>query len=76
MEIEISSISKKLYKGEARAITLPGKVGQMQILDNHAPLFTLLDKGEIIIGNGKKIPISSGIAEVLDNKVTILANEL
>lgn len=76
MEVEILSISKKLYKGESNAITLPGQEGQMQILDGHAPLFTLLDKGGIIIGNNKEISISSGIAEVLNNKVVILAREL
>lgn len=76
MEVEILSVSKKLYKGESKAITLPGQEGQMQILDGHAPLFTLLDKGEIIIGSNKKISISSGIAEVLNNKVLILAKEL
>ncbi len=75
MEIEILSSNKKIYKGESEAITLPGKNGQMQILDNHASLFTLLDKGEIVIEKDKKISIFSGIVEVLDNKVTILVNE-
>ncbi|MFQ6049633.1 MAG: ATP synthase F1 subunit epsilon [Candidatus Paceibacterales bacterium] len=76
MTIEILSPNKGVYKGEIKTVTLPGKEGQMQILDNHAPLFTLLAKGEIIIEKDKKISIFSGVVEVLDNKVTILVKEL
>jgi F-type H+-transporting ATPase subunit epsilon len=72
VEIKILSLNKKIYEGKVKTVTLPGKEGQFQILDNHADLFALLDRGEVIVGKAKKIPILSGIVEVLENKVTIL----
>jgi F-type H+-transporting ATPase subunit epsilon len=76
MKIEILSANKKIYEGESRAVTLPAKEGELQILDGHAPLFTLLDIGEIILEKGKKFSVSSGIAEFIDNKATILIKGL
>ena len=75
MEIKILSSSKTLYEGESEEITLPGREGLFQILEGHAGIFALLGKGEINIGQSRKIPISSGIAEALGNKVVILAEE-
>lgn len=76
MKIEILSPDKKLFEGKIKAVTLPGKEGQLQVLDNHAPLFALLRKGEVIVGKDKKIPIFSGVVEVLNNKIIILIKEL
>ncbi len=80
MKIEILSPNKKIYKGEADALVLPAKEGQMQILNNHAFLFTLLTQGEIVITKNynfqsEKISISSGIAEVKDNSIIVLIKE-
>lgn len=75
MEIEILSPNQKIYKGEAKAITFPGKKGQFQVLDGHAPLFALLKKGEIIIQEKKKIPIFKGMVEILNDKVIALVKE-
>ena len=75
MEIKILKPDKKLYEGKSDKMTLPGREGQFQILDGHADIFAILDKGEIIIGENKKISIISGILEVLNNKVIILAEE-
>ncbi len=72
MKIKILSTNKKLFEGEAESITLPGEEGEFQVLENHASLFSLLGRGEIIIGKNKRIPISSGIIEVLDNKILVL----
>ena len=72
MQINILTSNKQLYKGEADSISLPGVEGQMQILNNHASLFSILDKGDIKVNKDKVISISSGIVQVLNNKVTVL----
>lgn len=76
MKVFILSSSRKIYDGESKEVTLPGKGGQMQILEDHSDLFALLTKGDIIVGRDKKIPIFSGLAEVSNNKVDILVEEL
>ena len=75
MEIKILSPDKKIYQGKSDKITLPGEEGQFQVLENHADIFALLGKGDIIIGSGKKISIISGTAEILNNRAVILAEE-
>ncbi len=76
MEIEILSPSQEIYKGKSNQIILPGEKGQFQILENHANIFSVLRKGEIIIGQEKRIPILSGIVGVSDNKVIILVESM
>ena len=76
MKVKIISAGKTLYEGKSSVITLPGREGEFQALENHAPIFALLKKGEIVVGKEKKkFPISSGVIEVLNNIVTILIKE-
>jgi F0F1-type ATP synthase epsilon subunit len=75
MEIQILSANKKIYEGKSKTLTLPAKNGELEVLDDHAPLFVLLNKGEITLEKNEKISILSGAAEVLDNKVIILIKE-
>ena len=76
MELKILSVNENLFEGEVKNLTLPGVKGEFQILKDHAPLFALLDKGKIILDNKKEIQIISGIVNVVDNKVNILAKQL
>ena len=55
---------------------LPGADGYLGILPGHAPLITELAVGEITYRTGgqlKRLAVAWGFAEVLQNKVTILA---
>ena len=76
MNLEIITPDKKVFAGEANAVTLPGSEGQFQILNNHAPLVSALDRGNVVIDvNGVKqtLVIDGGVVEVLNNKVLVLA---
>jgi len=79
MQVEILSPNKEIFKGESEAITLPGQLGQFQVLRNHANLFSVLKQGKVIIQKKdevvKEIKILSGIAKVSNNKVTVLVKE-
>ena len=60
----------------AEEIQIPGKNGYLGILPGHAPLITELSVGEINYrenGTEQKLAVAWGFAEVLPNKVTILA---
>ena len=72
MKVEILSQDKKIFKGEIKSITLPGKKGQFQILKNYAPLFAILEKGEIILDQKKRIPIFGGIVHFWNNEMIVL----
>ena len=76
MNLEIITPDKKVFAGEANAVTLPGSEGQFQVLNNHAPLVSALDRGNVVIDmNGAKqtLVIDGGVVEVLNNKVLVLA---
>lgn len=76
MLVEILSPDKNLFSGEASALLLPGSDGKLGVLNNHAPLITTLQKGQIKITapDGEKVfDVNGGVVEVLKNKVVILA---
>ena len=75
-EIEIVTPEKLVVKDVAEEAQIPGKSGYLGILPGHAPLITELAVGEITYRIGemeKHISVAWGFAEVLPNKVTILA---
>ena len=49
MILEIVSPEATLFKGEVTSVTLPGVDGSFQILNNHAPIVSILKHGVIKI---------------------------
>jgi F-type H+-transporting ATPase subunit epsilon len=49
MILEIVSPEASLFKGEVTSISVPGVDGSFQILNNHAPIVSLLQKGTVNI---------------------------
>jgi F-type H+-transporting ATPase subunit epsilon len=49
MILEIVSPEAKLFSGEITSLYLPGVDGDFQILNNHAPIVSLLKKGTVKI---------------------------
>lgn len=77
MYLEIITPEKKVYAGDVDAVKLPGADGSFGILNNHAPIIATLKKGTVkITDNTKKVEsfeINGGVVEVLNNKITVLA---
>ena len=58
-------------------ITLPTTTGEITVLNNHEPLFTLLKPGEVVIEHDGKIRplvISGGFLEIAGSSAIILAD--
>jgi F-type H+-transporting ATPase subunit epsilon len=75
-QLEIVTPEKKVVKDVAEEIQIPGKDGYLGILPGHAPLITELSVGEISYRKGGQthfLSVAWGFAEVLPDKVTILA---
>jgi F-type H+-transporting ATPase subunit epsilon len=65
-----------VVKDQAEEAQIPGKNGYIGVLPGHAPLITELDVGEISYRTGgytHYIAVAWGFAEVLPDKLTILA---
>lgn len=77
MHLEIITPEKKIFEGEVRITTLPGSDGSFQILNNHAPLISLLKQGVVEYKTKEatnQVMITGGVVEVLKNKVIVLAD--
>ncbi len=77
-ELVIVTPERQLLREAAVEVTLPGAEGQLGILPGHAPLITELGIGELIYksksgGEPVHLAIISGFAEVLGDRVTVLA---
>jgi F-type H+-transporting ATPase subunit epsilon len=78
IELIIVTPERQLLRETVVEITLPGAEGQLGILPGHAPLITELGIGELNYhakqsGESAPIAIISGFAEVLGDRVTVLA---
>jgi len=47
MYLEIVSPEATLFAGEVTSVTVPGVNGEFQMLNNHAPMVSLLQKGKV-----------------------------
>ncbi len=76
MKATIISPEKTLFDGEIHLIQVPGTKGFFEVLENHAPIISTLDQGQIrvVTKNGEELhfDIDSGFIEVKDNTVNVL----
>jgi F-type H+-transporting ATPase subunit epsilon len=76
IQLEVVTPERLVVNDTAEYIEIPGKTGYLGVLPGHAPLITELAVGEISYTTGnqtKRLAVAWGFAEVLPNKVTILA---
>ena len=76
MTLDIITPDRKVFSGEATAVTFPGSEGQFQVLNNHAPLVSTLARGPIVIQSvtgQQTFTVDGGVVEVLQNNVLVLA---
>lgn len=77
MYLEILTPDKKIFEGNVSIATFPGADGSFQVMDQHAPLISLLSEGVVEYRSkeaSETIRITGGVVEVLKNKVVLLAD--
>jgi F-type H+-transporting ATPase subunit epsilon len=75
-QLEIVTPEKMVVRDSAEEVQIPGKNGYLGVLPGHAPLITELSTGELSYRNGgqtHRFAVAWGFAEVLPDKVTVLA---
>ncbi|MFC4872187.1 ATP synthase F1 subunit epsilon [Negadavirga shengliensis] len=79
MHLEIITPDKKVFEGEVSEATFPGADGSFQVLKNHAPIVSALDKGAVsyTTATGKhSLIVDGGVVEVKDNNIIVLAEKV
>ena len=78
MILEIITPEKEIFNGEVTSVKFPGTNGEFEILNNHAPIISTLEKGEIRVINSNKnvenFNINGGVIEMQNNKIIVLAD--
>jgi F-type H+-transporting ATPase subunit epsilon len=82
LRVRLVTPERTLFEHAASAVELPARSGYMEVLYGHAPLMTELGAGEVTLHGGpdgpesiSKYNVSWGFAEVLPDRVTILASD-
>ena len=69
---------RKLASVEAEAVTIPGMLGDLTAMHNHAPFLTNLRPGYVVVRNGASEDgyfVTGGFAEISENTISVLAEE-
>ena len=75
MQLKIVSSEKILFVGEVRSVVVPGSIGMFEILENHAPIISSLEKGVVTYKpagtEATSLEIQGGFVEVQKNEVRL-----
>ena len=75
--LEIVTPEQILFRDEVQFMVAPGAEGELGIMKNHAPLVAALNIGVLryknASGTQKKMALSGGFVEVIDNVARVLA---
>ena len=75
LKLKIVSPERIEFDGEVESVLVPGSQGQFEILKDHAPIISTLDKGVVEYGlpKGEKVQLGilGGFVEVQQNVVSL-----
>jgi F-type H+-transporting ATPase subunit epsilon len=75
LKLKIVSPERVEFEGEVERVLVPGTVGQFEILTNHAPIISSLEKGVVryalASGERRTLDIIGGFVEVQKNVVSL-----
>ncbi len=78
LQLQVVTVAKALFEGEARQLHCRGVDGEMTILAHHEPLITHLVESTVRVtdadGEVHEYPIQSGILEVANNRAVVLCS--
>ena len=70
LQLKIVSPEKVEFTGEVERVLVPGLQGQFEILNNHAPIISILQKG-VVEYDQERLSILGGFVEVQKNVVSL-----
>lgn len=75
LQLKIVSPERIEFEGDVKRVVVPGTAGMFEILSNHAPIISTLDKGVVEYtkadGTNASLDITGGFVEVQKNTVSV-----
>jgi F-type H+-transporting ATPase subunit epsilon len=78
LKVSVISPESVLFEGEASSVVAPAFDGEVGILQDHAPMMTLLGRGSLRLDSTageKRFDIDGGFLQVVDNNVRIVTEK-
>jgi F-type H+-transporting ATPase subunit epsilon len=75
LKVFVISPEASLFEGEASSVVAPAFDGEVGVLTGHAPMMTLLGKGELVVSGGgepRRFTVEGGFMQVLNNEVRVV----
>lgn len=75
LKVSVISPESVLFEGEVSSVVAPAFDGEVGILENHAPMMTLLGSGSLRLGSAgseRRFNIEGGFLQVVENNVRIV----
>ena len=75
LHVSIISPERILFEGDTDSVVAPAFDGKVGILTSHAPMMTLLGRGELRLGAegaGRRFEVDGGFLQVVDNQVRVV----
>lgn len=75
LHVSVISPEASLFEGDATSVVAPAFDGEVGILVGHAPMMTLLGKGELRVEGGagpRAFAIEGGFLQVVNNQVRVV----
>ena len=69
-KLKIVSPERVEFEGEVESVKVPGAMGNFEILQNHAPIISSLQKG-VVEYDGKQLAVTGGFVAVQKNEVSV-----
>ena len=74
MHLVIVSPERMLFDGKVSQVTLPGELGEFQVLVNHAPIISSLVAGKLSYTSGTEtqtLEVAGGFADINNNQISV-----
>jgi F-type H+-transporting ATPase subunit epsilon len=72
LTVSVISPEAVLFEGTTDSVIAPAFDGEVGILTGHAPMMTLLGKGDLRLGTGAQFRVEGGFLQVVDDKVRVV----
>ena len=75
LHVSVISPEAALFEGDATSVVVPAFDGELGILTGHAPLMTLLGKGELRVeseAGGRRFAIEGGFLQIVNDQVRVV----
>jgi len=74
LTVSVISPEAVLFEGTTESVVAPAFDGEVGILTGHAPMMTLLGRGELRLGTGgsQRFRVEGGFLQVVDDRVRVV----